>query len=126
MEIIGHGIDIVEFECINRILNRSGDHFLSRCFTPIELSACCGDAHRVRYLAGRFAAKEAVLKALGTGWSQGISFLDIEIYRLDTGQPAIQLYAGGKEKATELHVSKWLISISHSESYTVASVIAVG
>lgn len=125
MEIIGHGVDIVENDHIRHLLKRSGERFELRCFTHQERIACANNANRAQYLAGRFAVKEAVLKALGTGWSQDISFLDIETYSFETGQPAIQLHARCKEIANELHISKWFISISHSANYTIASVIAV-
>ncbi len=89
MNIIGHGIDIVEISHIKKIIERSGEHFEMRCFTATERIITESDANRIQYLAGRFAAKEAVLKALGTGWSQGTSFLDIEVQRLPTGQPSV-------------------------------------
>lgn len=126
MEIIGHGVDIIELVSINRLLERSGERFALRCFTSQERAACKNNVNRAQYLAGRLAAKEAVLKALGTGWSQNTSLLDIEVLRLASGQPTIQLHSRCKEIASELRISTWLISISHSTNYSVASVIAVG
>ncbi|HAJ60503.1 MAG TPA: holo-[acyl-carrier-protein] synthase [Cyanobacteria bacterium UBA8543] len=126
MNIIGHGIDIVEVSRIKKLIKRSGEHFERRCFTAAERNAIGTDANRIQYLAGRFAAKEAVLKALGTGWSQGTSLLDIEIQRLPTGQPSVVLYAKCKEIASELGVTRWLLSISHTSSHATASAIAVG
>jgi holo-[acyl-carrier protein] synthase len=126
MNIIGHGIDIVEISHIKKLIERSGEHFERRCFTAVERSALGTDANRIQYLAGRFAAKEAVLKALGTGWSQGTSLLDIEIQRLPTGQPSVVLYAKCKEIAAELGITRWLLTISHTSSYATASAIAVG
>jgi len=126
MNIIGHGIDIVEIKDIRELIERSGEHFETRCFTATEYSAAGSDANRIQYLAGRFAAKEAVLKAIGTGWSQGISWTDIEIQRLPTGKPLVVLYGRGQEIAAELGIATWLLSISHTPSYVVASAIAVG
>jgi holo-[acyl-carrier protein] synthase len=126
MNIIGHGIDIVEISHIKKIIERSGERFEMRCFTATERNITESDANRIQYLAGRFAAKEAVLKALGTGWSQGTSFLDIEVQRLPTGQPSVVLHAKCKEIAAELGITRWFLSISHTSSYATASAIAVG
>jgi len=125
MNIIGHGIDIVEIKRIKKIIDRLGDRFETRCFTETERINASG-INRIQYFAGRFAAKEAVLKALGTGWSQGISWTDIEIERLPTGKPLVVLYSRCQEIATELGISIWFLSISHAESYAVASAIALG
>ena len=126
MNIIGHGIDIVEIKDIKELIERSGEHFETRCFTARECSAAGSDANRIEYLAGRFAAKEAVLKAIGTGWSKGISWTDIEIQRLPTGKPLVMLFGRGQEIAAELGIAMWFLSISHTPSYAVASAIAVG
>ncbi|MEG4440502.1 holo-ACP synthase [Microcoleus sp. AT9_B5] len=125
MNIIGHGIDIVEIKDFRELIERSGKHFETRCFTATEYSAAGSDANRIQYLAGRFAAKEAVLKAIGTGWSHGISWTDIEIQRLPTGKPLVVLYGRCQEIAAELGIAIWLLSISHTPSYAVASAIAV-
>lgn len=126
MNIIGNGIDIIEIKDIRELIERSGNHFETRCFTVTECSIAGSDAHRIQYFAGRFAAKEAVLKAIGTGWSQGISWTDIEIQRLPTGRPSVVLYGRCQEIAAELGITMWLLSISHTPSYAVASAIAVG
>jgi len=126
MDIIGHGIDIVEIKRIKEITERLGNRFETRCFTKTECIAAGYGVNRIQYLAGRFAAKEAVLKALGTGWSQGISWTDIEIERLSTGRPLVVLYGRCQEIAAELGVATWFLSISHTDSYVIASAIAVG
>ncbi|MCP2728315.1 holo-ACP synthase [Limnofasciculus baicalensis] len=126
MNIIGHGIDIVEIKRIKEIIERFGNRFETRCFTEKEYLVAGTGVNRIQYLAGRFAAKEAVLKALGTGWSQGISWTDIEIERLSTGRPLVVLYGRCQEIASELGVAMWFLSISHTNSYAVASAIAVG
>jgi holo-[acyl-carrier protein] synthase len=125
--LIGHGIDIVEIARFKATLDRKQSQFELQCFTALERQIA-GEAgvNRVLCLAGRFAAKEAVLKALGTGWSQGITWTDVEIQRLATGCPSVTLYAKAKEIADQLGISAWLVSISHEESYAVASVIAIG
>jgi len=125
MNIIGHGIDIIEIRQLQKIIERSGGRFEEQCLTASERSVIESHPSRIQYLAGRFAAKEAVLKALGTGWINGISFLDIEIQRLPSGQPSVMLYAKCKELAEELGIAGWFVTISHTESYAVASVIAV-
>lgn len=126
MNIIGHGIDIVEVKRIKKIIERFGNRFEMRCFTETECIAAGTGVKRIQYLAGRFAAKEAVVKALGTGWSQGISWTDIEIERLSTGKPLVSLCGRCQEIAAELGVKAWLLSVSHTDSYAVASVIAAG
>jgi holo-[acyl-carrier protein] synthase len=124
-KIVGHGIDIVETTRLQELVERSGEHFEMECFTATERSLSALGAKRIEYLAGRFAAKEAVLKALGTGWSQGISRLEIEIQRLPSGEPSVMLHGECKEIAEELGITKWLLSISHTSSYAAASAIAL-
>jgi holo-[acyl-carrier protein] synthase len=126
MSIIGHGIDIVSIDQIEKLLGRQGGHFENRCFTAVERNEANLNSDRIQYFAGRFAAKEAVIKALGTGWSQGIAWTDIEIRRLPSGKPEVVLHAKCKEIALEQGVSKLLLSISHADSYATASVIAIG
>lgn len=126
MDIIGHGIDIVSVHEIGKLLEKPGEHFEKRCFTVEERNAANSDSNKIQFLAGRFAAKEAVLKALGTGWSQGIAWTDIEIRRLPSGRPEVVLHSKCNEIALEQGVSKFLMSISHADSYATASVIAVG
>ncbi len=124
-KLIGHGIDIVETTRIRELVERSGEHFEMECFTATERSTSALGANRIEYLAGRFAAKEAILKALSTGGNQGISWLDIEIQRLPSGEPSVVLYGKCKEIAAELGVTQWLLSISHTSSYGAASAIAL-
>jgi len=127
MSIIGHGIDVVETERIDRMLRDHGQHFLDRCFTPGEQAYCA--THRKRYLehlAGRFAAKEAVLKALGTGWRGGIAWTDIEVLRHESGRPLLSLTGESGRIARELGVKSWHLSISHVSAYATASAIALG
>jgi holo-[acyl-carrier protein] synthase len=126
VNILGHGIDIVEIARFRETLNKEQSQFEARCFTTLERQiADESGVNRVACLAGRFAAKEAVLKALGTGWSQGITWTDVEIQRLATGCPSVVLYAKAKEIADHLGISTWLVSISHEKSYAVASAISL-
>ncbi len=126
MLIVGHGIDIVELPRFRRLYEGpAGGAALSRCFTPSELSLVGNGPARMARLAGHFAAKEAVLKALGTGWTEGIAFTDIEIRTLPSGAPSILLVARAEEVAATLQIGAWFVSISHSEQFAVASAIAV-
>lgn len=126
MNIIGHGIDIVEVKGIKKLLQLPEEHFETRCFTSIERSKSSLGTNRIQYFAGRFAAKEAVFKALGTGWSQGTAWTDIEIQQLPSGQPSVVLYNRCKDIAAEMGINSWLLSISHTNSYATASAIAIG
>jgi holo-[acyl-carrier protein] synthase len=125
-KLIGHGIEIVETTRIRELLERSGEHFEMECFTAIERSTSALGANRIEYFAGRFAAKQAILKALSMGGNQGISWLDIEIQRLPSGEPSVVLHGKCQAIAKQLAVTKWLLSISHTSSYAAASAIAVG
>ena len=126
MNFIGHGIDIVEIERIKNLIGKLGSSYEIRCFTEIERITAKSSANRIQFLAGRFAAKEAITKALGTGWSQEIALTDIEIQRLSTGQPIVVLYGKCQEIASELGILKWVLSISHTDLIAVASAIALG
>ena len=113
------GIDIVEIWRIERAIARWGEHFLSRVYTPAELDLC---HHRIPALASRFAAKEAVMKALGTG-TKGIGWQDIEITPNNDGKPLVYLHGRAQNKAKELGLIQFSISLSHSREYAIASVI---
>src|SRR5512135_1629536 len=116
MPIRGHGIDIVETERIRRLVEEHGNRFLDRCYTAAEIEYCRRNAKRFyEHLAGRFAAKEAILKVLGTGWTGGISWTDIEILREPSGQPKVTLRGECRRIAESLGIERWHISISHIE-----------
>jgi holo-[acyl-carrier protein] synthase len=124
MPIVGHGIDIVETARIRHLLEEHGQRFLDRVFTPIEQAyANQSVKRRFEHLAGRFAAKEAVLKVLGTGWRGGIAWTDIEIRNETSGQPTIALTGECARIAAKLGIARWLISISHIETHATASAI---
>ena len=126
MPIIGHGIDIVETSRIRNLVEEHGQHFLDRCFTPDEQTYCLKSPKRYfEHLAGRFAAKEAVLKVLGTGWRGGISWTDIEILKEESGQPKIALTGECARIAKELGIARLHVSISHIETHATASAIGL-
>ncbi|HIC89738.1 MAG TPA: holo-[acyl-carrier-protein] synthase [Anaerolineae bacterium] len=114
------GVDIIELDRIEHALHRWGDRFLKRVYTPGELAYCAG---RVPSLAARWAAKEAVSKALGTGW-RGIAWTELEVVRAPSGQPGIVLHGKARKRAEQLGLEHWALSISHSRQYAVAFVVA--
>jgi holo-[acyl-carrier protein] synthase len=124
MTIIGHGVDLVEVARIRAALDRHGDRFANRIFTPGERLQAGNGPLRVQFLAGRFAAKEAVMKALGTGWARGVSWTDIDVRRLPSGKPEIVLQGKCKEIADGLGIGRWEISITHTDGHAAASVLA--
>ncbi|MCH2498818.1 MAG: holo-[acyl-carrier-protein] synthase [SAR202 cluster bacterium] len=114
------GVDIIEIPRIKQVLDRYGQRFLNRVFTPDEIAYCRG---RAPNLAGRFAAKEAAMKALGTG-VRGVSWKDIEVIRADSGAPSLRLHGRAEKRAERLQMSEMSLSISHSREYAVAFVVA--
>jgi holo-[acyl-carrier protein] synthase len=127
MPILGHGIDIVETARIRKMVEDHGQHFLDRVFTPAEQAYCAQSSKRqYEHLAARFAAKEAVLKALGTGWRGGIAWTDIELVRETSGQPRIVLTGECHRIAGEMGIVRWHVSVSHVETTATASAIAEG
>jgi holo-[acyl-carrier protein] synthase len=126
MQILGHGIDIVETDRIDRMIEDHGDRFLERVFTAGERAYCDKGRDRVLHYAGRFAAKEAVLKALGTGWAEGIAWTDVEVVRLPSGPPQVELTGRALEIAQDRGISQWYLSISHIATHATASAIAEG
>jgi holo-[acyl-carrier protein] synthase len=126
MPILGHGIDIVETERIRKLVEHHGQHFLDRVFTAEEQRYCAASPKRYyEHLAGRFAAKEAVLKVLGTGWRGGIAWTDIEVVKETSGQPKILLTGECERIAKELGIYRWHVSISHIETHATASAIGM-
>lgn len=126
MSIVGHGIDIVEIERIGRLAEMHGEHFLTRIFTPAEQRYCADRPKRYyEHLAGRFAAKEAILKVLGTGWAGGIAWCDMEILPDARGKPVLSLSGQCLLQAQHLGIDQWHISISHIATHAVASAIGV-
>ena len=114
------GVDLVEIDRVERVLTRYGHVFLNRVFTLYEVAYCRGRSHE---LAARFAAKEAVLKVLGTGWRNGIRWTDIEVRNEPSGQPVVRLSGECRRLADQLGLGRILISISHIETHAIASAI---
>ncbi len=124
MAIIGHGIDLVEVKRISDLLERHGQRFLDRVFTKNEQVYAAGAKREVEHLAVRFAAKEAVLKALGTGWRNGIAWTDIEVLIQPSGKPVLQLSNIALEIAKGQGIRVWSISLTHTAEHASASAIA--
>ena len=131
MAVIAHGVDLVEIGRIAAMLEEHGPRFKRRCFTEREQSYSESAAKRKaeRY-AARFACKEAVLKALGTGWRSGISWTDIAVEHEPSGRPIVELSGRCGEIAAELGIDGWHVSLSHARGpgggYAMASVIGYG
>jgi holo-[acyl-carrier protein] synthase len=126
MKIIGIGTDIIEVERIERMIQRHGDMFLQRVYTATEIAYCSPRKAFAQHYAGRWAAKEAVLKTLGTGWARGIQWTDIELVNRPGGKPEIALHGAGAAVAGGLGITEIQISISHCQAYAVAFATAVG
>jgi holo-[acyl-carrier protein] synthase len=126
MHIVGIGVDIVEIARINLAIQRQGQSLLNRCFLPGEQAYCNQQHLPARAYAARFAAKEAVAKALGTGIGAQLEWLNVDVRRKATGEPFVVLLGPGAETARRLGVTDLFLSLSHSEHYAVANVVAVG
>ncbi len=125
MGIVGIGTDIIECPRIAQMIERHGELFLERVFTPLEIEYCHRRKAAIQHYAGRWAAKEAVLKALGTGWSRGIKWVDIEVRNEMGGAPRILLAGAACDVAAERRIAQMLISISHCRNYATAYAVAV-
>ncbi|WP_442481759.1 holo-ACP synthase [Aeoliella sp. SH292] len=126
MQIIGIGTDITECLRIANMIERHGELFISRVYTDQEIAYCSTRKAATQHYAGRWAAKEAVLKALGTGWRRGISWRDVEVVSMPSGAPVISLHAGAREVAESQGIKRVHISISHARSHAIAYAIAEG
>lgn len=124
--IIAHGIDMVDIESTRRLLVDPTDQFLARCFTMQEQQSAGDGLNQPDRLSGRFAVKEAVMKALGTGFGEGVGFLDVEIVSLPSGAPTVVLHRMAKVRAEAMGIDRWLVSTSHEGNMAIASVIALG
>ena len=126
MSIIGIGTDIIEVSRIGEMIEKHDEIFLLRVFTPGEIEYCSGRKAAMQHYAGRWAAKEAGLKALGTGWAKGIQWTDIEVINLMGGKPELHIHGTALQLSTEMGIDHMQISISHCRAYSVAYVVAVG
>ncbi len=125
MPIIAHGIDLVRCDRIAQVWQAHGDRFLERVFTPAERDYCLNYRRPAERLAGRFAAKEAVLKVFGTGWRGEIRWKDVETLPDPLGKPHVTLHAAAAERAHTLGIDRILISISHTAEHACASAIGL-
>jgi holo-[acyl-carrier protein] synthase len=124
MNLVAHGIDLVDCKRLAEAIGRHGERFLNRIYTKNELAYCRGRKRELEHLAGRFAAKEAVLKLLGTGWKDGIAWTDIEVVNTPSGKPVVKLTGQCRLIADQQGLSSILISISHIDTHAIASAIA--
>ncbi len=125
MEIIAHGIDLVDFPRIEEMVKEHDSRFLDRVFTPAEQAYANANKNRIEKLAGRFAAKEAVLKLLGTGWRGKIAWTDIEVINNSAGQPQVTITGEVKRLADKLGIKQISISITHTANFAIASAVAL-
>lgn len=121
--IIGIGLDIVEIASLQRLLKTQGEAFEQRVFTAAEREACRGRADRDQALAARFAAKEACLKALGTGLGVGTSFQQVEVVEGPNGAPGLELSGAAASRARELAIQRMHVTLTHQPGIAAAAVI---
>jgi holo-[acyl-carrier protein] synthase len=125
MGIIAHGIDLVDFPRIEDMVKRHGERFLDRVFTVAEQQYANANKNGIEKLAGRFAAKEAVMKLVGTGWRGKIAWTDIEVVNTETGQPEVRLSGEVKKIADKLGITQISVSITHAANFAIASAVAL-
>ena len=121
--IIGLGVDISEVGRIKAAIERHGETFLRRLYTPAEREYCERFKNKYERFAGRFAAKEAAMKALGTGWSRGVRWVDVEVVRQRGGRPTVKLHGEAGKIADALGVKNIALSITHTADQAFAQVI---
>lgn len=124
-KILAHGIDLVDVSRIEQMLSRHGEHFLSRVFTEQEQADANAVKNRVEKLSGRFAAKEAVMKLIGTGWRDGVAWTDIEVVNNALGQPIVNICGKVKELADAAGIEQITLSITHTGNFAMASAVAL-
>jgi len=125
MTIVGIGLDATDIPRVKDTYDRYGERFLRRVFTDGEIAYCMRRRNPVPHLAGRFAAKEAAMKALGTGHSRGVLWKDIEVVR-GGGPPRLQFHGGAERRAAAMNVRSSLLTITHSETLALAQVMLLG
>lgn len=121
--IIGIGVDLCEVDRVEAAIARHGERFLNRIYTEAERAYCESRVNRMERFAGRFAAKEAAMKAIGTGWRRGVAWRDFEVRRAASGQPVIFFGGVARKIADELGVKRALVSITHIKSMAMAQVV---
>ncbi|PSH04847.1 MAG: holo-[acyl-carrier-protein] synthase [Acidobacteria bacterium] len=121
--IVGIGVDLCEVDRMEAAIARHGERFLARIYTEAERAYCESKPNRMERFAGRFAAKEAAMKAIGTGWRRGVAWRDFEVKRAASGQPIIVFDGAARKIAEELGVKRALVSITHTRSMAMAQVL---
>jgi len=121
--IVGIGVDIVEVERMRRAVERYGGRFVSKVFTPAEADYCRRAPHPEQRFATRFAAKEAALKALGTGWTHGVQFLDVEVCNNEFGAPSVTLTGEALAISRRIGVERIHVSLTHHRHFAIAQVV---
>ena len=124
--IVGLGVDIAEVDRVRGAIERQGERFLKRLYTAKERTYCEKFKNKYERYAGRFAVKEATMKALGTGWSRGVRWVDIEVVREMSGKPTLELKGEARKIADKLGVKHIAVTITHTESQALAQVIFEG
>ncbi len=125
MEIVAHGIDLVDCSRIEEMVTRHGERFIQRVFTAAEQAYAEVNKNKIEKLAGRFAAKEAILKLMGTGWRGKIAWTDIEIINNSSGQPEVTLDGEVEKIADKLGIKHISVSITHTANFAIASAVAL-
>ncbi len=123
MSIVGHGIDLVESSRIAKVLENHGERFANRILTPAERELVRKYRNPLPFISGRWAAKEAILKMIGTGWRGQIAWTDMEILPDDLGQPVVTLTGETARIASRKGINRVLLSITHTEHHAAASAI---
>lgn len=124
--ILGNGIDLAEVERIKEAIERYGERFSGRIYTPAEIAYVETKANRFERYAARFAAKEAGMKAIGTGWRHGVRWHDFEVANLPSGRPTLRLHGVAEEVARRMGVKSIALSLTHTREYGMAFVILEG
>lgn len=125
MDLVAHGIDLVDCPRIEEMVQRHGERFIQRVFTDAEQTYARANKNQIEKLAGRFAAKEAVLKLMGTGWRGKIAWTDIEVINNSSGQPEVMLSGEVEKIAAKLGIKHISVSITHTANFAIASAVAL-
>lgn len=125
-QIVGIGTDIIECLRIAQMIERHGELFITRVYTDQEIKYCQSRKMTTQHFAGRWAAKEAILKALGTGWRRGIGWRDVEVRSEAGGRPVVAMRGGARDIVEKMGITQLLVSISHCRSHATAYAIALG
>ncbi len=126
MSILGIGVDLVEVERIQHSLDRFGERFMKRVFTEGEIAYCQSMRFPAYHFAARFAAKEAVSKAFGTGIGKAMGWRDIDVHKKESGEPFLVLYGGADNLARVRHMKSSWISLSHTDHHAMAMIVLEG